>query len=54
MADAPAPEMAPDPPWWAQALVWVPVSVAGVTASLRGSKAGLLALEYRHQAGEAR
>lgn len=45
-------ELAAAPPWWVQAVVWVPVSVVVVVASLRVSKAALLALEYRHRDGE--
>lgn len=47
-------ELALSPPWWVHVLVWVPVTVIGVMASLRIAKAALLALEYRNEAREGR
>jgi uncharacterized protein (DUF983 family) len=41
------------PPFWVQALIWVPFTVAATIWSLRVSKAALLAAEYRNSAGEA-
>lgn len=41
------------PPYWVQALLWIPVTFVLVILGLRGSKAALLALEFRHKAGEA-
>ena len=48
-----AVDVAFDPPFWVQALIWVPVTVALTFWSLRVSKAALLAAEYRNKAGEA-
>jgi uncharacterized protein (DUF983 family) len=46
-------DVAFNPPFWVQALIWVPVTVALTFWSLRVSKAALLAAEYRNKAGEA-
>ena len=43
-----------NPPWWVQALLWVPVSTLSVIGSLRLTKGWLLALEYRNSAREGR
>ena len=47
-------QLAADPPYWLQALIWVPVTTLLVLGGLRVAKAGLLALEFRHRAGEGR
>jgi uncharacterized protein (DUF983 family) len=47
-------ELAVTPPWWVHALLWVPIALAGVVASLRLCKAWLLAAEYRNSAREGR
>jgi uncharacterized protein (DUF983 family) len=47
-------QLAADPPYWLQALIWVPVSLALVVGGLRISKAALLASEFRNRAGEGR
>ena len=36
------------PPLWLHALLWPPLIVAGAIAMLRPLKAGLIALQYRH------
>lgn len=41
-----------NPPLWIHALLWVPLTVASVVGALRVSKAILLILEHRNQAGE--
>jgi uncharacterized protein (DUF983 family) len=41
------------PPFWVQALIWVPVTIILTIWSLRMAKAALLAAEYRNKAGEA-
>ena len=45
-------ELAAGPPWWLHVLLWLPIAAAAVLASLRYSKAALIALEFRHQARE--
>lgn len=47
-------ELAVEPPWWVHALLWVPVTLAGVLLSLRIAKGWLLALEYRNAAREGK
>lgn len=47
-------QLAVEPPWWVHVLLWVPLTVAGVLAGLRLSKAALLQSEYRHRAGNGR
>ncbi len=47
-------ELSTSPPWWLHVLIWPPVAAAAVLGSLRYSKAAMLALEYRHEAGEHR
>ena len=42
-----------EPPFWVH-LVWIPVAAALTVGGLRLAKAGLLAQEYRHRAGEGR
>jgi uncharacterized protein (DUF983 family) len=36
------------PPLWVHALLWTPLIVAGAIAMLRPLKAGLIALQFRH------
>ncbi|HEX8380672.1 MAG TPA: DUF983 domain-containing protein [Allosphingosinicella sp.] len=45
-------ELAAEPPFWVHALLWLPLTAALVVGSLRLAKGLLLALEYRHRAGE--
>lgn len=40
------------PPWWVHVLLWVPAVTGLSLALLRLSKGLLVALEYRHDAGE--
>ncbi|KQT34706.1 hypothetical protein ASG29_00640 [Sphingomonas sp. Leaf412] len=47
-------ELSFTPPWWVHVLLWVPLTLAGVMASLRLAKGWLLALEYRNAAREGR
>lgn len=47
-------ELAAAPPWWVHALLWPPLTLAGVVAALRLAKGWLLALEYRNAAREGR
>ncbi len=47
-------ELSASPPWWLHVLLWVPATALLVLVSLRYSKGGLLALEYRHRASEGR
>lgn len=47
-------ELSFSPPWWVHALLWVPLTLAGVVWSLRIAKGWLLALEYRNAAREGR
>lgn len=42
------------PPLWVHVILWVPLTVLAVIATLRVSKAALLILEYRRGAGEGR
>ena len=45
-------ELSQSPPWWVHVMLWLPL-VTGLTIGLlRIAKALLLALEYRHKAGE--
>jgi uncharacterized protein (DUF983 family) len=46
-------DVAFNPPFWVQALIWVPFTVALTVISLRAAKGALLAAEYRNKAGEA-
>ncbi|MGJ3629002.1 DUF983 domain-containing protein [Sphingomonas sp. MMS24-JH45] len=45
-------ELAAMPPWWVHVLIWLPITLAGVMATLRIAKGWLLALEYRNAARE--
>jgi uncharacterized protein (DUF983 family) len=47
-------ELSFSPPWWVHVLLWVPLTLAGVLASLRLVKGWLLALEYRNAAREGK
>ena len=47
-------QLAADPPYWVQALIWMPVTTALVIAGLRFAKAALLASEFRNKAGQGR
>src|SRR5829696_4344297 len=49
-----AVELAWEPPFWVHILLWLPPTTLLVIFSLRVAKAALLALEYRHRAGEGR
>ncbi len=42
------------PPFWLHALIWIPVTAGLVVLLLRVTKAALLILEYRNQAGEGK
>lgn len=46
--------LAVHPPFWVHILLWVPFTTALVILCLRVSKAALLILEYRNDAGEGR
>lgn len=43
-----------EPPWWVHVILWVPLTIAGVVAGLRVTKAWLLTSEYRRRASEHR
>ena len=45
-------DMAADPPFWAQVIIWVPVTTVITFASIRITKAALLILEHRRGARE--
>ncbi|GGD97402.1 membrane protein [Tsuneonella deserti] len=47
-------QLTADPPYWLQALIWIPVTTALVIGGLRIAKAALLASEFRNKSGEAR
>ena len=47
-------ELSLAPPWWVHALLWVPLTLAGVIGSLRLAKGWLIAAEYRNAAREGR
>jgi uncharacterized protein (DUF983 family) len=47
-------QLAFDPPYWLQAAIWAPVTLALVIGGLRISKAALLASEFRNRSGEGR
>ena len=47
-------ELTLHPPLWVHMLIWIPVTLAGVVASLRLAKGALLAAEYRNAAREGR
>ncbi|WNO55194.1 DUF983 domain-containing protein [Stakelama saccharophila] len=47
-------ELAVSPPVWVHVLLWVPLTIIGVMASLRFAKGILISLEYRNAAREGR
>lgn len=47
-------QLAADPPYWVQAMIWIPVTTALVIGGLRIAKAALLASEFRNRSGEGR
>ena len=47
-------ELTLHPPLWLHMLIWIPVTLGGVVASLRLAKGWLIALEYRNAAREGR
>jgi uncharacterized protein (DUF983 family) len=47
-------QLALAPPFWVQALIWIPVTIGGTMCSLRITKAALLVSEYRNAAREGR
>jgi uncharacterized protein (DUF983 family) len=47
-------ELSRSPPWYAHVLLWVPLTLVLSLGLMRLSKALLLALAYRHDAGEGR
>jgi uncharacterized protein (DUF983 family) len=49
-----AVELIFSPPWWVHVLVWPPITLALIFASLRVTKGMLLALEYLNAAREGR
>lgn len=42
------------PPYWLHLVIWSPLILFGSLALLRPMKATLIALQYRHKAGDAR
>jgi uncharacterized protein (DUF983 family) len=49
-----AVELTFSPPFWVHILLWPPITLALILASLRASKGMLLVLEYRNAAREGR
>jgi len=47
-------ELVASPPWWLHVLLWVPITIFLVVASLRVAKGMLIASEYRNRAREGR
>jgi uncharacterized protein (DUF983 family) len=47
-------ELSIHPPWWLHILIWVPITIGLVVASLRIGKGLLIASEYRNRAQEGR
>lgn len=45
-------EVAFEPPYWLHMVLWGPVILLGSLALLRPFKATLIALQYRHRAGD--
>ena len=45
-------QLAAEPPWWVHAILWLPLTVAGVVLGLRVAKAALLQSEFRNKAGD--
>ncbi len=42
------------PPYWVQAMIWIPLVLVLSALLLRPFKGVMIALQYRHQAGEGR
>ena len=49
-----AVELGLSPPWWVHGLLWLPLTALLTVGLLRLAKGLLLALEYKHRAGEGR
>ena len=47
-------ELSASPPWWLHVILWLPLTAILTIGLLRLGKGLLLALEYRHRAGEGR
>lgn len=47
-------ELSFEPPWWVHVLLWTPLIIVATLLALRVAKGILLALEFKHQAAEAR
>jgi len=47
-------ELTVHPPWWLHVILWAPITIGLVVASLRVAKGMLLASEYRNRAEEGR
>jgi uncharacterized protein (DUF983 family) len=47
-------QLALDPPFWLQALIWIPGTIALVIVALRIAKGALIGLEFRNAAREGR
>ena len=47
-------ELTLHPPLWLHMLIWIPVTLAGVVASLRLAKGALMSAEFRNAAREGR
>ncbi len=47
-------QLAAEPPYWLQAVIWIPVTTLLVIGGLRLAKAALLASEFKNRAGEGR
>ncbi len=47
-------QLAAEPPFWLQAVIWIPVTTLLVIGGLRLAKGALLASEFRNRAGEGR
>jgi uncharacterized protein (DUF983 family) len=45
-------ELSASPPWWLHVIIWPPVTIGLVIASLRVTKGMLIASEYRNHAEE--
>ena len=45
-------ELSASPPWWLHVILWLPLTAVLTVGLLRLSKGLLLALEYKHRAGE--
>ncbi len=47
-------QLSAQPPWWVHVILWVPLTIVGVMAGLRITKAWLLVAEYQRRAEEHR